>query len=87
MKAILEFDLENFEDRKAHLRCVKSTEMAIILWEIQNNLRKKCIEKVGELIEYHPKMKNPEQYGIMVVLDRITELLEDNDININNLID
>jgi len=76
MKAILEFDLENKDDRKAHLRCVKSTEMAIILWEIQNNFFKKLNTGDKDMI-----------YAIGIVLDRITELLDDNDININNLID
>jgi len=37
MKATLEFDLDNPEDRMAHLRCVKSLEMACALFEIVNN--------------------------------------------------
>lgn len=37
MKAILEFDLDNPEDRMAHSRCIKATEMAVALFEIYNN--------------------------------------------------
>lgn len=42
MKANLEFDLENLEDRQSHFRCVKSLDMALALFQIQVNLRKKC---------------------------------------------
>jgi len=37
LKAILEFDLNDPDDRQAHLRCVKSLEMAAALFEIVNN--------------------------------------------------
>jgi hypothetical protein len=40
MKAILEFNLEELEDRQAHLRCIKSTDMAIALFDIIYNIRK-----------------------------------------------
>ena len=39
MKAILEFDLNNEEDRMAHLRCIKSIDMACVLFEITRNLK------------------------------------------------
>ena len=41
-KAQLKFDLENLEDRRAHLRCVKSTDMAIVLFHLTHNLKKEC---------------------------------------------
>ncbi len=31
MKATLEFNLNDPDDRREHLRCVKSTDMAIVL--------------------------------------------------------
>jgi len=34
MKAKLEFDLDDFDDKMAHNRCVKATDMALVLWEI-----------------------------------------------------
>lgn len=37
MKATLTFNLDDPDDRKAHLRCVKSLDMAIALFEIMNN--------------------------------------------------
>ena len=35
MKAKLEFDLEDLDDVMAHLRCVKSLDMALALFKIQ----------------------------------------------------
>jgi hypothetical protein len=37
MKAILEFNLDEPEDQRAHRRCIESTKMAIALFEILNN--------------------------------------------------
>lgn len=46
MKAILEFDLNENEDQIAHLRAVKSTDMACVLWEIAYNTKKKIENKI-----------------------------------------
>lgn len=39
MRAKLEFDLEDPEDRISHRRCVQSTDMALALWDIVALLR------------------------------------------------
>lgn len=39
MKAILEYDLTEFDDKQAHLRAVKSLEMALCLWYIRGMKR------------------------------------------------
>jgi len=41
MKAVLEFDLDDADDMRAHLRAVKSLDMALVLWEILYNFNKK----------------------------------------------
>jgi hypothetical protein len=38
MKAILTFNLENRDERMEHLRCIKSLDMAIALFDIKNEL-------------------------------------------------
>lgn len=38
MKALLEFDLEDFDDIRAHKRCVYSLEMASFIRELKHNL-------------------------------------------------
>ena len=42
MKAKLIFDLDNPDDRMAHMRATKSLDMAVVLFEIQTNLKKRC---------------------------------------------
>ncbi len=48
MIAKLEYDFDKPEDEMAHLRAVKSLEMASILFEIQYNLPKKCGVECGD---------------------------------------
>lgn len=39
MKAKLEFDLDDFEDRQSHMRCVKSLDLSLLLWDLDQELR------------------------------------------------
>ena len=39
MKAVLEFNLNDSDDAMAHLRAVKSLDMASVLWEVMYNIR------------------------------------------------
>jgi len=39
MKAELTFDLDQPADREAHMRCVKATELALCLWDLDQWLR------------------------------------------------
>tara|TARA_R110000822_G_scaffold454_5_gene2193 strand:+ start:953 stop:1162 length:210 start_codon:yes stop_codon:yes gene_type:complete len=41
MKATVEFDLEDLDDVMAHLRCVKSMDMALALFRIQGIIKDK----------------------------------------------
>ena len=41
MKAIIEFDLDNQEDKMAYKRANSSLDMTLVLWEITHNLRRK----------------------------------------------
>jgi len=41
MKAILEFDLNEHDDRQAHLRCVKSLDLVLFILKIEDELRSK----------------------------------------------
>lgn len=78
MKAKLEFDLDDFDDRMAHLRCVKSTDMAIVLSEMTSNARKRIImgSEYGE--EYYK--------GVDDVFNKLRELMEENNLDMDELI-
>lgn len=36
MKAILEFNLDEPFDKEAHLRCIKSTDLALVIWDLDH---------------------------------------------------
>jgi hypothetical protein len=56
-KATIEFNLDDREDIKAHLRCVKSTSMAVTLWDIDQHLRNEAkYKKVEYLVEVDTKI-------------------------------
>jgi hypothetical protein len=77
MKAILKFNLLDHDEQKLHLRCVLSTKMAFVLWEINNNGYKK-LENDGE---------SAYNQGILDTLDYLRDLMEEDGIYINDLID
>lgn len=81
MKAKLIFNLENFDDIVAHKRCVKSLDMASVLFEITANLKKKCEYACENMSD------NSDQFdGVELVFSEIYRLLEEHDINIDKLI-
>lgn len=73
MEAIIKFNLDDPDDRMNHLRCVKSADMALALWQI-SNLRSKLerIEEVGTITSDD-------------VMNLIFEVYEDYEINTNEL--
>ena len=83
-KATLEFDLNDPDDKMAHLRCVKSTDMAIALFEIEMNLKKK-MERELEAKEMRGETVDPYD-SIQMIMDYIFETIHENGINIEELI-
>lgn len=73
MEAILKYNLDDFDDRKAHLRCIKSLDMACVIFEFLRNSRK--------------KLRNEDKFTVDDVFDHFHTLLEENGINIDELID
>jgi hypothetical protein len=82
MKAKLTYDLNDFDDRMAHLRAVKSLDMASALFDITRNLKKK-IERRFEDID---NTNNDVFDGIESVFDEIYNILESHNINIDEII-
>lgn len=83
-KAILEFELEDLDDKMAHLRCIKSTDMASALFDIMHNTKKSC-KNVVECMLDNKETCTPYE-AIDVVFERIYEILEDNNIKLDELI-
>lgn len=78
MKAKLEFDLDDFDDRMAHERCVKATDMALVLWELVHNSYRGLTNGYNEDDGYHK--------GVDAVYDKLRELLDEHGINTDRLV-
>jgi len=81
MKAILEFDLDDADDRMAHLRCVKSTDMALVLWEILTNMEKSVMHQV----ENFEADSDPSD-GVYAAFCQIRDACHYRGINIDDLV-
>ena len=77
MKGVLEFNLTDPDEQKMHLRCLLSTKMAFVLWEMHNNSYKK-LENDGD---------SAYNQGVLDILEMMRDLMEEDGIYINDLID
>ena len=80
MKATLEFDLNDPDDRMEHFRCVKSLDMALALFEILHNTKK----GIGYQIE-GKNVTDPYE-ALEMVMDKIWDDVKERGINIDELI-
>jgi hypothetical protein len=81
MKATLEFDMDDIDDRVSHMRAVKSLDMAAVLFEIQHNLRKKCsriLDDMDDNLDKHDSLN--------VIFTEIFKIIEEHNINTDELI-
>jgi hypothetical protein len=78
MKAILEFNLDDFDDSVAHMRCVQALDMALALWEIRS-IRNQIENQLD-----HKQMDSHE------LLDKVFEefygILENKNINLDKIL-
>ena len=77
--ATMIFDLTDIDDRLEHLRCVKSKDMAMMLWELDTNAYRK-------FTKYNDRQEAAYQEGIEEVFKYIRELLDEHQINVEDLI-
>ena len=78
-KGILEYDLNDSDDAMAHLRAVKSLDMAMALWDIVHNTKKG--------LEWSMEGKEIDKYDALeLVYEKIHEILDNHNINTDELI-
>ncbi len=78
-EGILKFDLNDPDDRMAHLRAVKSLDMAMALWDIVHNTKKG--------LEWSMEGKEIDKYDALeLVYEKIHEILNDHNIITDELI-
>jgi len=77
-KAILEFDLNEPEDYHMHKRMMMADAMASAIWEITHNTKKG--------LEWAMDGKELNKYDALdMVYDKIHEILDQNNIDIDNI--
>ena len=77
MKAVLEYDLNNPDDRKAHMRAVKSDDMYFVLFQITSNLRRRLEHKFESQGYIEDEIDELEE--VFMEIDKLM-----NDYNITN---
>jgi hypothetical protein len=84
MKAIIEFDLNDYDDIIAHKRAVKALDMAMSLWEIVHNTKKSMSYKIERALE---EDKNFTPFDSLdIIYDAIYDILNENNVDIDELI-
>ena len=80
MEGILKFDLNDIDDEMSFRRCNASTDMALVLWDMVYNARKRCEGAYdGEAnLSYYD--------GVDAVLNELIEALDERGINVDRLI-
>lgn len=83
-EAILKYDLNDSDDTMAHMRAVKSLDMALALWEITHNTKK----AIAYTLEGNDlKGESVSNYGVLnMVYERIYEILDEHNIKMDELI-
>ena len=79
MKAQLTFDLDDYDDKIEHLRCVQATDLCSAVWDFLNNTR-------SDLKEYAVSNDIDVEDSINLVYKKFWEILEEKNIDIDKLI-
>lgn len=79
MKAELHFNLDDYDDKIEHLKCVQASDLCSAVWEFLNNTK-------GELTNNALNQKLDIDDAVSLVYRRFWEILEERDINIDKLV-
>lgn len=78
-KAKIKYDLNDIDDRMAHLRAIKSLDMAMALWDITHNTKKG--------LEWSLEGKDIDKYEVLeMVFEKIYEILDEHNVRTDELI-
>lgn len=78
-EAILKYDLNDTDDAMAHMRAIKSLDMALALWELLNNSKRTLERAMHE--------REMDKYEALdMVYERIYELMDEHNIKLDDLI-
>lgn len=84
MEAILKFNLKDEEDSASHMRCVKSDDMAFVLFDLLHNTKKR-VEHIIELGEDRDEIMDAYD-GMELMYQEIYGLLEKYNVDVDDLL-
>lgn len=79
MKAELHFNLDDYDDKIEHLKCVQAADLCSAVWEFLNNTS-------SDLKEYSVSNDLDVEDSIDLVYRKFWEILEERNIDINKLV-
>ena len=78
-KATLEYDLNDHDDMMAHMRAVKSLDLALVLWEITYNTKKGIQNEI--------EFKKIDAYeAVDMIFSKLHQELSEHGINLDELV-
>lgn len=84
MKAKLEYDLNEPDDSMAHLRAVRSLDIALVLWEFNYNTKKSIEYDIEDKLNKNEKISPYD--ALDLVFNKFHELLNEKGLIIDDLI-
>lgn len=83
MKALLEFNLSDPDESMEHYRCVKSIDLALVLWELASS--RKGIERIIDAAR--DEDKNIDAYdGADLVYEKLHALMQEHGVFLDKMI-
>lgn len=79
MKAQLTFDLDNYDDKIEHFKCVQASDLCSAVWEFLNNT-------MGDMKECAVSNDFDVEDSINLVYRKFWEILEERNIDIDKLV-
>lgn len=83
MKATIEFNLSDPDQAMEHYRCIKATDLALVLWELASS--RKSVERIIDAAREEDK--NIDAYdGADLVYEKLHALMQEHGVFIDKLI-
>jgi len=84
--ALLKFDLANLDDKMEFKRMISANEMAFFIWDLMLNVKSKIAQEIENSEDDGKWVIEAKIEALDLIFQRINELYDEHDIQIENLI-
>jgi hypothetical protein len=84
--ALLKFDLADHEDKMEFKRMTSANEMAFFIWDLMLNIKSKIAQEIENSEDDGKWVIEAKIEALDLIFQRINELYDEHDIQIENLI-